>query len=34
MKHELEESSGVVVRKQCQVRELEKSPTLEELGKN
>jgi hypothetical protein len=33
MKHGMEESSGGIALKQCKVRELEKLPTLEELGK-
>ncbi len=33
MKHEMEESSGGAPSKQCQVMELEKLPTPEELGK-
>jgi hypothetical protein len=33
MKHEMEESSGGIVSKQCKVKELEKLPTLKKLGK-
>jgi hypothetical protein len=33
MKHEMEENSWGVVSKQCRIRELEKLPTPEELGK-
>jgi hypothetical protein len=33
MKHVMEENSGGVVSKQCRIRELEKLPTPEKLGK-